>query len=474
MAESELLAEKRAALAAALQDQAVAQEQLERFERERPMLDGVQVGHLEVVDAWVREFPRGFNPAPQSTKTFYDAVQEYLRVTAVPAFIHRFITFPIFAESQVGKRRDGWLESMQPIFDLSPSRSLDHIEVGFQAAVEGTNFNVLWPTIVHVLLTGSHPGPGQITAAKELAEDPMWGELAVLAQQPEKVMRNKCKAFFEAVESRLVQPDDFMAGHDLAFRRSLCDYRDGPGRWQQLEQADDRLRRLWIEVAGLDESLTRGQAIEHYLDRTMVAGGHAIAGLPGYSIGGLEGEINLIEANGGVLPIPSERPKRVVKPRSKRRRKPNAAITREMLTASSPLLIRTDFSSDALWVEVRDAATATVSIESGEGGGGYDAAPDVQVVDDVQFDGQSAEEIVALPWPNEGPLYCFVVDSDTITDSEHPILAIDLSGFEDGTRTFRVIPEAMAMVEMNLSIANLGFEDYGQSDDGVERFSGIE
>jgi len=31
----------------------------------------------------------------------------------------------------------------------------------------------------------------------------------------------------------------------------------------------------------------------------------------------------------------------------------------------------------------------------------------------------------------------------------------------------------MAMVEMNLSIANLSFSDYGQQGDGIERYSGI-
>ena len=473
MAESQLLAEKRAALEQVLQEQVTAQEWEERFERGRPLLDGVQVGTFEVVQAWVREFPRNFNPSSESTKKFYDAVQDYLRVTAVSAFIYGSITFPISAESQYGRRREGWPDELQPIFNLSRHQSLRHIETGFKAAVGGTNFNVLWPNIVQVLLTEPDPGPGHIAAANELANDPMWDELAVLAQQPEPLMRKKCKAFCEAVDARIAQPDGFLEGHDLAFRRALCDYRDGPGRWQELEEVDDKLRRLWIGIAGLDQSTDRFATYEHHSANRMIADGYSIRGMENYSIEALRFQIQLIEDNGGVLPVPPERPKRVAKPRAKRKEKTNLTVTREMLTGANPLFIRTDFSSDAVWAEVRDAATATVPIDGGEGGGGYDAAPNVQVVDDPQFDGLSAEEVVTLPWPNEGPLYCFVVDNETITDPEHPILAVNLSAGEEETTTFRVIPQAMAMVEMNLSIANLTFDDYGQQGDGIERYSGV-
>ena len=107
--------------------------------------------------------------------------------------------------------------------------------------------------------------------------------------------------------------------------------------------------------------------------------------------------------------------------------------------------------------------------------GGYDAAPDVQVVDNPMFDRLTTEQLLELPWPDpedeEGPTYFFVVDRHTLEHPEHPVLALSL--YLDKGETFRVIPEAIAMVEMNLSIANLSFSDYGQEGDGIERYSGI-
>lgn len=152
------------------------------------------------------------------------------------------------------------------------------------------------------------------------------------------------------------------------------------------------------------------------------------------------------------------------------------AITKKTLTASSPLFIRTDFSSDAAWAQIRDEGTATVQIEGGElVAGGYDAAPNVLVIDNREFDGLTTEQLLDLPWPDpeteEGQTYFFVVDAATVRHPEHPILVLSL--YVEKGKSFRVTPEAMAMVEMNLSIANMSFSDYGQQGDGIERYSGI-
>jgi hypothetical protein len=57
----------------------------------------------------------------------------------------------------------------------------------------------------------------------------------------------------------------------------------------------------------------------------------------------------------------------------------------------------------------------------------------------------------------------------SLTHPEHPILVVDL--FDEPGRTFRVVPSEMWSVENNLSIANMGFEDFvGAVDrDGVFR-----
>lgn len=72
------------------------------------------------------------------------------------------------------------------------------------------------------------------------------------------------------------------------------------------------------------------------------------------------------------------------------------------------------------------------------------------------------------------PYYVFIADSRTLSDPEHPILAVD-TGNEDPERdeipTLRVAPGEMAAIENNLSLANMDFEDFTSSadEDGVFR-----
>jgi len=61
------------------------------------------------------------------------------------------------------------------------------------------------------------------------------------------------------------------------------------------------------------------------------------------------------------------------------------------------------------------------------------------------------------------------VDRVALTDPEHPILVVDL--MDQPGRTFRVIPSEAWGVENNLSIANMGFEEFAEAadEDGVFR-----
>lgn len=131
------------------------------------------------------------------------------------------------------------------------------------------------------------------------------------------------------------------------------------------------------------------------------------------------------------------------------------------------LFIRTDFSNGAAWREVAAAAMA-----AGEGDESEFMACLI-CIDNPANDGLSIsdllERIGELP-----PYYVFIADATTITDPDHPILAVDTGPTEFGPgrgQTVRVIPSQMWSIENNLSLANMDFEDFANAagPDGVYR-----
>ena len=68
-------------------------------------------------------------------------------------------------------------------------------------------------------------------------------------------------------------------------------------------------------------------------------------------------------------------------------------ITAATLTSDPPLLIRTDFTNDALCAEIRDTAMAERSVINAEDR----VTAQAQIIprDDPQFDGYEAEEIAS-------------------------------------------------------------------------------
>jgi hypothetical protein len=65
----------------------------------------------------------------------------------------------------------------------------------------------------------------------------------------------------------------------------------------------------------------------------------------------------------------------------------------------------------------------------------------------------------------------FVADQMALTNPEHPILVVDLQ--DEPGRTFRVIPLALGEVENNLSIANMGFDEFAEATDESGIFRGL-
>jgi hypothetical protein len=128
-------------------------------------------------------------------------------------------------------------------------------------------------------------------------------------------------------------------------------------------------------------------------------------------------------------------------------------------------VVRTDFSDEAAWLNVRDAVTAA-------GTGALDGyRPVLRVVDDPAWNGASADDV--LDTLGESPLgFVIVVDAEALTDPDHPVLVISLGPRDRGER-FRSLPTEIASIECNLSLANLGWRDYAGALDERGVFRGF-
>lgn len=132
------------------------------------------------------------------------------------------------------------------------------------------------------------------------------------------------------------------------------------------------------------------------------------------------------------------------------------------------LLIRTDFSDDQAWSATVVAANAPRILD-----GDVETYASLTTIDDVAFAEHTVEELRVL-LGDPPPYFFFVADRETITNPDHPILAVDHGTDESGTATattVRVAPAYIAEVENNLSLANLDFADFANSADadGVYR-----
>ncbi|WP_280222050.1 DUF6924 domain-containing protein [Nocardia neocaledoniensis] len=133
-----------------------------------------------------------------------------------------------------------------------------------------------------------------------------------------------------------------------------------------------------------------------------------------------------------------------------------------LLPEGESLLVRTDFTDDTAWAQTLAAVIASYDEDTETG---------LTPVDDVNFNGLTPTELADLV---DSQTYVFLADTTTMTDPEHPLLAVDTSDADargDCDGVFRIAPIAMAEVEVNFFLSNMDFEDYANSvdDDGVFR-----
>lgn len=125
------------------------------------------------------------------------------------------------------------------------------------------------------------------------------------------------------------------------------------------------------------------------------------------------------------------------------------------------LLIRTDFSDETAWRRL----TAIVR---------KPADPfifNMEILNDPKNDGATVEELMeALP---EDYPHSFIVVADTVamSQTDHPLLVVDL--LEERARRFRAVAAHVPCIDNNLSIANMGFEEFAGSVDETGVFRGL-
>ena len=149
-------------------------------------------------------------------------------------------------------------------------------------------------------------------------------------------------------------------------------------------------------------------------------------------------------------------------------------------------LIRTDFSDDPAWERVVQAVTAPADFGTSEDPGDQHDdgmyTPNIQTVADRSFDGATAESLAEAS-NGQALGYLLLADSRAMLEAaaggELTVVYVDLSltpldaeeyGIERG-RAFRCAVKEIASIEVNLSIANMDFDDFadGVGADGVFR-----
>ena len=123
----------------------------------------------------------------------------------------------------------------------------------------------------------------------------------------------------------------------------------------------------------------------------------------------------------------------------------------------SPVLIRTDFSDQKIWDEI----SALIQEPRDP------FFPNTEILDNREYEGASTDGVRQLLEESYSHGFAFVADEMTMKEKDHPVLVLDL----EEEREFRALPSEIAAIENNLSIGNMGFEEFaeGADEDGIFR-----
>ena len=133
-------------------------------------------------------------------------------------------------------------------------------------------------------------------------------------------------------------------------------------------------------------------------------------------------------------------------------------------------VFRTDFTDDSAWQRIREQITKPSAgmaealgmmnqfYEAIDQEGLGDGSAVLQWIDDRRYDGSSVEQLLQSEPARRDHAILVVVDREAVRTPRSPVLIVDAL-IQPG-RWFRAIPEAVSMIEANLSIANADWEDF--------------
>ncbi|MFD7440837.1 DUF6924 domain-containing protein [Streptomyces sp. NPDC059909] len=128
------------------------------------------------------------------------------------------------------------------------------------------------------------------------------------------------------------------------------------------------------------------------------------------------------------------------------------------------LVVRTDYSDEQAWRDVAAALTEPW------GDGAFESS--IHFIDGPAWADATVDDVLVAVSGDEDLSVVFLADGTTMRDQRHPLLAVttltredcgDDEDYEQLTefgREFRTVPGGVPDIHANLSIANLGFEDY--------------
>jgi len=131
--------------------------------------------------------------------------------------------------------------------------------------------------------------------------------------------------------------------------------------------------------------------------------------------------------------------------------------------SDDPIVLRTDFTNDREWEVICN------EIQTPEPNLGFIAY--VAFLSDNSFEGFSEKDLVADNIQGYFHDFIFIVDDETVSHQEHPILCVGLN--KNKGLKLRTIPSEMWGIENNLSISNMDFEDFSNAVDNDGIFRGF-
>lgn len=126
------------------------------------------------------------------------------------------------------------------------------------------------------------------------------------------------------------------------------------------------------------------------------------------------------------------------------------------------LVLRTDFGDEQVWEAVQ--MTIDASCE-------YPCATYVSDLAYADVDIQALLDADANADDEDKVFYLFLADEITMTDAEHPLLAVDLA--DEPGRTFWVLPRWYIDISANLCIANMDFDEFADAVDSSGTYRGL-